>query len=94
MKSLFFTASKKPLISIPWPNRDYCIDYSVDQLEAMLDPGSCFRINRKYIVSIKACTQILTWSNSRLKLKIDGLDDEDIVVARERVQDFKSWLDQ
>ena len=75
-------------------HRDYCIDYSVDQLEAMLDPGSCFRINRKYIVSIKACTQILTWSNSRLKLKIDGLDDEDIVVARERVQDFKSWLDQ
>ena len=75
-------------------HRDYCIDYSVDQLEAMLDPGSCFRINRKYIVSIKACSHILAWSNSRLKLKIDGFDDEDIVVARERVQDFKAWLDQ
>ncbi|MFN8135853.1 MAG: hypothetical protein U0Z17_11745 [Bacteroidales bacterium] len=33
-------------------------------------------------------------SNSRLKLKIDGFDDEDIVVARERVQDFKAWLDR
>jgi len=75
-------------------HRDYCIDYSVDQLEAMLDPGSCFRINRKYIVSINACSQILAWSNSRLKLKIDGLDDDDIVVARERVQDFKAWLDK
>mgnify|MGYP000958405664 FL=1 len=75
-------------------HRDYCIDYSIDQLETMLNPGSCFRINRKYIVSIKACTQILTWSNSRLKLKIEGFDDEDIIVARERIQDFKAWLDQ
>ena len=75
-------------------HRDYCIDYSIDQLETMLNPGSCFRINRKYIVSIKACTQILTWSNSRLKLKIEGFEDEDIIVARERIQDFKAWLDQ
>ena len=75
-------------------HRDYCIDYSIDQLETMLNPGCCFRINRKYIVSIKACTQILTWSNSRLKLKIEGFEDEDIIVARERIQDFKAWLDQ
>jgi len=75
-------------------NRDYCIDYSIDQLEALLDPGVCFRINRKYIVSIKACTNILAWTNSRLRLKIDGINDEDIIVARERVQDFKEWLDR
>jgi DNA-binding LytR/AlgR family response regulator len=75
-------------------NRDYCIDYSVDQLESLLDPGACFRINRKYIVSIKACTNILAWTNSRLRLKIEGIADDDIIVARERVQDFKEWLDR
>ncbi len=75
-------------------NRDYCIDYSIDQLEPLLDPGVSFRINRKYIVSIKACTNILAWTNSRLRLKIDGISDEDIIVARERVQDFKAWLDR
>jgi len=75
-------------------NRDYCIDYSIDQLETILDPGLCFRINRKYIVSIKACTNILAWTNSRLRLKIEGISDEDIIVARERVQDFKDWLDK
>lgn len=75
-------------------NRDYCIDYSVDQLETLLNPGICFRINRKYIVSIQACTNILAWTNSRLRLKIDGINDEDIIVARERVQDFKEWLDR
>jgi len=75
-------------------NRDYCIDYSIDQLETLLDPAACFRINRKYIVSIRACTNILAWTNSRLRLKIDGINDDDIIVARERVQDFKEWLDR
>ena len=75
-------------------NRDYCIDYSIDQLETLLDPEHCFRINRKYIVSILACTNILAWTNSRLRLKIDGISDDDIIVARERVQDFKVWLDR
>jgi len=45
-------------------------------------------------VSIVACTNILAWTNSRLRLKIDGINDDDIVVARERVQDFKEWLDR
>jgi DNA-binding LytR/AlgR family response regulator len=75
-------------------NRDYSIDYSIDQLETLIDPAICFRINRKYIVSIKACTNILAWTNSRLRLKIEGINDEDIIVARERVQDFKDWLDR
>ncbi|NVO21659.1 MAG: response regulator transcription factor [Bacteroidetes bacterium] len=73
--------------------RNYCIDYSLDQLENLLDPVRCFRINRKYIVTMLACRNILVWSNSRLKLKIDGLEDDDIIVAREKVQDFKIWLD-
>jgi len=75
-------------------HRDYCIDYSVDQLESMVDPGICFRINRKYIVSIHACSTIVAWTNSRLRLIIDGIKDDDIIVARERVQDFKEWLDR
>jgi DNA-binding LytR/AlgR family response regulator len=75
-------------------NRDFCIDYSIDQLESLVDPGIYFRINRKYLVSISACTNIIAWSNSRLCLKIDGMNDEDIIVARERVQSFKEWLDR
>ena len=73
--------------------RNYIIDYSIEDLEGMLDPGRYFRINRKYIVSIEACSQILAWSNSRLKIDIEGIDDQKIVVARERVKEFKRWLD-
>ena len=74
-------------------NRDYCIDYSIDQLESLVDPGICFRISRKYIVSIQSCTNILAWSNSRLRLKIEGRNDDDIIVVRERVEDLKEWFE-
>ena len=73
-------------------HRNYIVDYPLEELENMLDPNRFFKINRKYIVSIDACSQIIAWSNSRLKIDIDGIDDQKIVVARERVQAFKTWL--
>jgi len=86
--------SQKASFILTADKHTYCIDYTLDQLEPMLDPETYFRINRKYIVSINACTNILAWSNSRLRIKIEGTDDPDIIVARERVQEFKSWLDR
>jgi DNA-binding LytR/AlgR family response regulator len=74
-------------------HRNYIIDYSLEELESMLDESRFFKINRKYIVSIEACSQIIAWSNSRLKIDIEGIDDQKIVVARERVREFKNWLD-
>ncbi len=74
-------------------HRNYIIDYSLEELESMLDENRFFKINRKYIVSIEACSQIIAWSNSRLKIDIEGIDDQKIVVARERVREFKTWLD-
>jgi DNA-binding LytR/AlgR family response regulator len=90
---VFFSQEKASFIRTS-DAHNYCIDYALDQLEPMLDPEKYFRINRKYIVSIEACTNILSWTNSRLRLKIDGIDDSDIIVARERVQEFKNWLDR
>lgn len=75
-------------------NRSFNIDFPLDQLEDILDPARFFRISRKYIVSADSCNNITAWSNSRLKLRIDGIDDNDIIVARDRVQEFKSWLDR
>jgi DNA-binding LytR/AlgR family response regulator len=90
---IFYSQEKANFIRTS-DHHTYCVDYALEQLEPLLDPEQFFRINRKYIVSIDACTNILAWTNSRLRLKIDGIDDSDIIVARERVQEFKSWLDR
>lgn len=74
--------------------RSYPIDFALDQLETMLNPERYFRINRRFMASLEACSNITAWSNSRLRLRIDGLEDQEIIVARERVQEFKKWLDR
>jgi len=91
---LLFYSFEKATYLHTTSNRDYIIDYSLDELQILVDEALFFRINRKYIVSIEACSQMYAWSNSRLKLHIEGIDDAHIVVAREKVQEFKQWLDR
>jgi len=73
--------------------RDYAIDYSLDQLEDLLDPARFFRINRKYIISSLAISDIISFTNSRLQVKLLSNEADDLIVSREKVQDFKKWLE-
>lgn len=75
-------------------NRNYVVDYSLEQLMELLNPTDFFRINRKFIVHIDAPETIIAHTNSRLKLVVNGYEGESIIVAREKVQSFKAWLDQ
>ncbi|MDA3891666.1 MAG: LytTR family DNA-binding domain-containing protein [Salinivirgaceae bacterium] len=72
----------------------YMLDYTIEQLDKEVDPLAFFRINRKFIVSLPAINQIHRYFNSRLKLKLKPEIDTDIIVSRERVNDFKAWLDK
>ncbi|WP_194775153.1 LytR/AlgR family response regulator transcription factor [Pararhodonellum marinum] len=73
--------------------KKYILDYTLDQLENMLDPKQFFRLNRKYIASFPAIAEIHTYSNSRLKIKLANCSDQDILVSREKVGALKEWLD-
>ncbi|MFO7659266.1 MAG: LytTR family DNA-binding domain-containing protein [Bacteroidales bacterium] len=75
-------------------NRNYDISYSLDQLQDLLNPAKFFRINRQYIVAFAAIKDIVQFSNSRLKLKLLHNEDKDVIVSREKVQDFKGWLEK
>jgi len=73
--------------------KQYPIEYSIDQLEHILNPVHFFRINRKYMVSVKAVFEIHSYFNSRLLLKLKPKEEEKIIVSRERTTNFKKWLD-
>jgi len=72
--------------------RSYVLEPSLDVLEPDLDPEYFFRINRGYIINRSSAKAILAYSNSRLKIEIEGLENELIVVARDRTKGFKTWL--
>ena len=66
----------------------------MDQLEGICDPSRFFRINRKHLVAVDSIQDMISYTNSRLKLVLKTPDEQDIIVARERVQEFKEWLDK
>ncbi|MFT5249171.1 MAG: two-component system response regulator LytT, partial [bacterium] len=72
--------------------RDYLLDITLEQLENELSPKVFFRINRKFYININAIKDIISYTNSRLELKLNGNLGQEVIVARERVKDFKLWL--
>jgi len=73
-------------------NRNYLIDTSLEQLEDVLEPQTFFRINRKFFVNINAIKDMVSYTNSRLQIKLNSYNEQEVIVARERVKDFKNWL--
>ncbi len=91
---LFFYSLEKTTFAQTREGRKHILDYTLDQLESLVNPTEYFRINRKYIISIKSINDMINHTNSRLKLILKNSDDDDVIVARERVQEFKEWLDR
>ncbi|MEO6686061.1 MAG: LytTR family DNA-binding domain-containing protein [Dyadobacter sp.] len=74
--------------------KKFIIDYTLDEVENLLDPELFFRLNRKYISSVGAIKGAFTYSNSRLKIQLENSSDNDILISREKMAAFKSWLGQ
>lgn len=73
-------------------NRDYLVDSSLEVVETELNPKDFFRVNRKFIIPLKAIKEIQMHTNSRLKLILPTYKEDEVIVARERVNDFKDWI--
>jgi len=73
--------------------RNYLLDQTLDQLEDELEPHVFFRVSRKFYVNINAIKDMVSYTNSRLQIKLSHFNEQDIIVARERVKDFKNWLE-
>ena len=72
--------------------RNALVDYSLDRIDDLLSPKTFFRISRKHIVSIEFIKDIIAYSNSRLKVILDTDFEEELIVSREKVKSFKSWI--
>jgi two-component system, LytTR family, response regulator LytT len=88
----FFSENKGTYIHT-LDNRNYLIDGTLEVLENELDPKNYFRVSRKFIVPLRSIKEIQVHSNSRLKVVLPTYKDDEVIVAREKVQDFKLWLE-
>jgi two-component system LytT family response regulator len=87
----FFTESSNNFFRT-FDNKTYPLDLSLDKLEGLLDPELYYRINRQFIIHIKAIDEMYTYSKSRVKIELNPPCDIDTIASTERSGDFKKWL--
>jgi DNA-binding LytR/AlgR family response regulator len=89
----FFVAERCTFLRIR-SGKIFALDYSLEQLQKKVNPNLFFRINRNYIVNIHFITDILSYSTNRLKIKLQEYSNDGLIVSRDKVLEFKQWLDR
>ncbi len=87
----FFSENKGTYMHT-FDNRNYLIESTLEMLEQELDPRNFYRVSRKFIIPLKSIKEILVYSNSRLKVVLPSYKDDEVIVSREKVSDFKTWI--
>lgn len=89
----FYAEGKTVYLVLKENNRKYIIDHTLEELESqLLNPDQFFRINRKFIINIEAIKEVNPYFNSRLKVHLIKGSENDLIVSRDRVHEFKQWL--
>ncbi len=73
-------------------NRKYIVDYTMEELNDMLNPEQFFRISRSFYIAVNSVVQALEYPGNRLELQLEPASEKEVIVSRERVTDFKLWL--
>src|SRR3954469_2955340 len=88
----YFYADGRLCFFKTWDKTKYVIDYTLDELEDMLDPELFYRAGRGFIVHIKSIAQIHQYFNSKLKLELNPLTEKEVIISKEKTMEFKEWM--
>lgn len=87
-----FYSENKGTYAFTKEGRNFLLDGTLELIEPDLEPKKFFRVNRRFFVNIDAIKDMISYTNSRLQIKLNTFREQEIIVARERVKDFKDWL--
>ena len=88
-----FYSENKGTYAATIEGRNYLLDTTLENLEQELSPKIFFRVSRKFYVNINHINDIISYTNSRLQIKLNHFKEQEIIVSRERIKDFKLWLE-
>jgi two-component system LytT family response regulator len=73
--------------------RRFVVDYTLEQLESLLDPTQFFRLNRQLIAQLPAVRRLLPHFGGKLVVELHPAPTDEIVVSKEKAAAVKSWLE-
>ncbi len=90
----YFQAEDKIVFLHTRAGKKYVLDYTLDELEEVLNPENFFRLNRQIIAHLQAIQSIHTYFNGKLKIHLVPEAPEEVIVSREKTPSLKDWLDR
>lgn len=90
----FFYSLEKSTFLTTFEEKEYPLDYSLNNLEKMVDPDTFFRINRQTLMNFNSIKTIHVLSKSRIKLELKIKHEGDTFVSFAKSSDFRKWLDR
>jgi two-component system LytT family response regulator len=89
----YFYTSDKITFMMTREGRKYPLDYTLENLEEMIDASKFFRINRQYIIHMDAIQQMHAHSKARVRIDLLPVAHEEVIVSTEKSPLFKKWLE-
>ena len=75
-------------------NKKYTTALSLDELMKQLDDEQFYRANRQFIISLNCIKTIFIYGKNQLKIVVSPEPDEAILISKNKVSEFKKWLDR
>lgn len=88
----YFFASDKWVYLITNNAKQYLVNYSLSEVEGLLDPSIFFRIARNYLVKKGSIVRLNPYFKGQVTVEIDPKSKTTIVVSRARTSALKQWI--
>jgi two-component system response regulator LytT len=94
VKIAWFYTANEIVYAQTLDNKQYVIDFTMEQLEKQLDNNQFFRANRQFLINRKEISEVDFYFNGRLLVKVKPEPPERIIISKARTPEFKSWMNQ
>ena len=90
---VLFFAEGRTVYLVTKEHKKFIIDFKLEEIEQIIKSSLFFRVNRSFIININEIKDVIVYANSRLKITPKVKLEKEIIVSREKVNTFKTWLE-
>jgi DNA-binding LytR/AlgR family response regulator len=79
---------------IKWDGSRFILDEPLSDIETQIPKSDFFRLNRQCLAHINIIDELISYSRSRLKVKLKLAEYPEAFVSQATATSLKNWLDQ
>ena len=88
----FIRAEEGLVFSMTKNHKKFALNYSLNELEQLLDPAVFFRLNRGEIVNVNFIEKLENYFNDRLSVSLRNVDEK-LISSASRTAALRKWID-